>query len=314
MKRPLLLLLLAICAVPAFAQIPTDGLLMPKGTLCTGFMYQRDSWTNYWEGSLKRDNGNVGTFTGQSVMWYGVYGLTPKINLMASVPYVANKVSGGTLMPMSGLQDLMIAGKYKLLETVQGPGKFYTFVGASFSTPLSDYTPDFFPISLGTHTTNVAGRVNFNYTHNTGIYLNTSLGYTWRSNTFLDRPAYYTDDHYYSTDEVKMPNVLDYRVDLGYHKGPLQVVASYIQMNTLGGGDIRRQDMPFVSNRMNANQVGGLVMYYLPWPKNMAVRAMVNHTVAGRNVGQTTSIMGGLLYTIYFKNSQKTAETPTENN
>jgi len=311
MKRTLLLWYVLLCALPALAQIPTDGLLMLTRTLCTGVMYQHDSWDRYWEGSLKRDNGNIGTWTGQTAMWYGVYGLTPKINIMASVPYVANKVSGGTLMPMNGMQDAMISGKYKLIETPAGPGKFYTYAVASFSTPLSNYSPDFFPISLGTHTTNIGGRLTFNYTTKLGIYLNTSGGYTWRSDTKLDRPAYFTDDHYYSTNKVWMPNTLDYNIDLGYHKGPLQVTASYIQMNTLGGGDIRRQDMPFVSNRMNANRISGLVMYYLPWPKNMAVRAMWAKTIDGRNVGQTTSLMGGILYTIYFKN--QTTETPTDN-
>lgn len=281
---------------------------MPTKSLCTGFMYQHDSWDHYWEGSLKRDNGNVGTFTGQTVMWYGVYGLTPKINIMASLPFSANRLSGGTLMPMSGLQDAMISGKYKLIQTEAGPGKFYMFAVASFSTPMSNYSPDFFPISLGTHTTNVGGRMTFNYTTNLGVYVNASGGYTWRSNTKLDRPAYFTDDHYYSTDVVWMPNVLDYKVDVGYHKGALQAEFSYTQMNTLGGGDIRRQDMPFVSNRMNANRVGGLVMYQLPWPKNLGVRGMVSHTVAGRNVGQTTSLMCGLLYTIYF-NQQNAEET-----
>ncbi len=305
MKRSLLLLLTVLCAAQAFSQTPTDGLLMPTGSLCTGFMYSHDSWKDYWEGGLKRNNGNVGTFTGDNVMWYGVYGVMPKLNVMASLPFVTNKLSAGTLKPMSGLQDLMLSAKYKLIETEAGPGKFYTYAVASFSTPLSDYTPDFFPVSLGTHTTNVGGRLTFNYSLNLGLYLNASGGYTWRSNTKLDRNEYYTNDQYYSTNEVWMPNVLDYNVDLGYHKGPLQVAVSYMQMNTQGGGDIRRQDMPFVSNRMNAKRIGGLVMYYLPWPKNFAVRASVNYTLDGRNVGQTTSLMGGILYTIYFKNSTK---------
>jgi hypothetical protein len=298
--------------VQAFSQIPTDGLLMPAKSLCTGFMYQHDSWDHYWEGSLKRDNGNVGTFTGQSVMWYGVYGLTPKINIMASLPYVANRLSAGTLMPMNGLQDVMVSGKYKLIQTEAGPGKFYMFAVASFSTPMSNYSPDFYPISLGTHTTNAGGRLTFNYTTKLGVYVNTSGGYTWRSNTKLDRPAYFTDDHYYSTNVVWMPNTLDYKVDVGYHKGPLQAEVSYSQMNALGGGDIRRQDMPFVSNRMNANRVGALVMYYLPWPKNFGIRGMVSHTVAGRNVGQTTSLMCGVLYTIYF--SKHNMEETSNNN
>jgi len=51
---------------------------------------------------------------------------------------------------------------------------------------------------------------------------------------------------------------------------------------------------------MNFSKVGALVMYYLPYPKYLAVRATASYTVAGRNVGQTTSIMGGLMYTIFF--------------
>lgn len=276
---------------------------MPANTLCTGFMYQHDSWDEYWEGSLKRNNLNIGKFTSNSVMWYGVYGVNSKLNVMGSVPYIANKLSLGTLMPMSGVQDLNLAGKYKLIETPAGPGKFYTFAIATFSTPLSTYSPDFLPVSLGLHTTNVGGRITFNYTLTNGFYLNTSGGYTWRSNTYLDRPAYFTDNHYYSSDEVWMPNMLDYKVDIGYHKGPIQAEVSYMQMNTLGGGDIRRQDMPFASNKMNAGRVGALVMYYVPFVKNLGVRAAVNYTVAGRNVGQATSIIGGLMYTIRFKNT-----------
>ena len=305
MKRTLLSLCVLLCALPALSQIPTDGLMMPAKTICTGFIYQHDSWDHYWEGSLKRDNGNVGTFTGQTVMWYGVYGLTPKINIMASLPYAANRLSAGTLMPMNGLQDAMISGKYKLIQAEAGPGKFYMFGVASFSTPMSNYSPDFYPISLGTHTTNVGGRLTFNYTTRLGIYVNTSGGYTWRSNTKLDRPAYFTDNHYYSTNEVWMPNVLDYKVDVGYHMGPLQAEVSYTQMNTLGGGDIRRQDMPFVSNRMNFQKVGFLAMYYLPKPKNFAIRGSVQYTIARHNVGQSTTFLGGILYTFHFGKEQQ---------
>ena len=106
------------------------------------------------------------------------------------------------------------------------------------------------------------------------------------------------------SDEVKMPNVFDVFVSLGYIKNGLQVELNYIQQNTLGGGDIRRQDMPFVSNRMNAIKVGALVMYYLPKPKHLAVRASTAVTVDGRNMGQSTTFMGGALYTIQFYKNQ----------
>jgi hypothetical protein len=101
-----------------------------------------------------------------------------------------------------------------------------------------------------------------------------------------------------------MPNVFDVFVSMGYLKGAFQAELNYLQQNTLGGGDIRRQDMPFVSNRMNFQKAGVLVMYYLSKPKNMAVRGSAMYTVAGRNAGQSTTFMAGLLYTFHFAKPQ----------
>lgn len=304
MRKFLLLFLVLSGSLHVFAQIPTDGLLMPGKSLCTGFMFQQDQWTEYWEGSLRRENGNIGTVTTSSLMWYGVYGVNSKLNIMGMVPYISTKASAGTLHGMEGVQDLTLSAKYKLIKATIGPGKFSAFAGGSFSMPLTDYTPDFLPLSIGLAAKTIGGRVNMNYSADMGLYLNASAGYTFRSNIKLDRPEYYTDGQYYTTDEVDMPNVMDYNIDLGYHKGPIQGVVSYMQMTTMGGGDIRRQDMPFPSNRMIAGKVNALVMYYVPWPKNFGVRGMVSHTVMGQNVGKSTSFMAGLLYTIYFSKQE----------
>jgi hypothetical protein len=302
-----LLVSISICLMSAYskAQTLSDGLMMPDKTLCTGFLYGHDQWKNYWEGSLKRDNLNIGKLSTQSVMWYGVYGITKKINVYGMLPYVMTKASLGTLREMKGVQDLTLGVKYNLFTSEAARGKFTAFAAGAFSTPLTDYTPDFLPISIGLASTTLSGRGTVNYAMSKGFYINASGAYTWRSNVRLDRPAYFTDGAYYSTDEVQMPNVFDFIVNLGYHKGAWEAQVFYNQQNTLGGGDIRRQDMPFVSNQMNYSKIGAVAMYYLPWPKNVAVRATANYTVAGRNVGQTTSIMGGILYTIKFS---KTAE------
>ena len=66
MNKPLLILFLVAVTHTAFSQTPTDGLMMDKGNLCTGFMYTFDQWKNYWEGDLKRENGNIGKITTQS--------------------------------------------------------------------------------------------------------------------------------------------------------------------------------------------------------------------------------------------------------
>jgi hypothetical protein len=133
-----------------------------------------------------------------------------------------------------------------------------------------------------------------------GWFLSGSAAYTWRDTVTLDRPAYFTDGHLYMSDQVAMPDVFDYSVTAGYRKHGLYVPVSFLQRNTLGGGDIRRQDMPFVSNRMNASRLDAVVMYYLPVPNDLAVRLTAARTVSGRNVGQATTVTAGLLYTFKF--------------
>ena len=304
MKKRLLFLLGIGMSASVCAQTLTDGLMMPKKNLCTGFMYTHDSWTEYWEGELKRKNGNIGKVTTQSLMWFGNYGITDKINIIAMLPYIKTKASMGTLTGMEGIQDLSVGVKYNFFRKAFEKSAFNTFAVVNLSTPLSDYTPDFFPLGLGTQTTNISYRLTAYYKMEQGWFINASGGYTWRSNTTLDRPAYFDGNEFYTSDEVKMPNVFDVFVATGYIKNGLQVELNYMQQNTLGGGDIRRQDMPFVSNRMNAIRVGATVMYYLPKPKNLAVRASAAYTLEGRNVGQATTFMGGLMYTFQFNKNQ----------
>jgi hypothetical protein len=263
-----------------------------------------DSWTEYWEGELKRENGNIGKITTQSLMWMGTYGITNKINVIAMLPYIKTKASMGTLSGMEGVQDLSIGVKYNFFGKKFEKSAFNTFAVLNFSTPLSDYTPDFFPLGLGTQTTNISYRLTANFKMEQGWFINASAAYTWRSNTTLDRPSYFDGNEFYNSDEVEMPNLFDVFASVGYLKNGLQVELDYIQSNTLGGGDIRRQDMPFVSNRMNAIRLGATVMYYLPKPKGLAVRASALYTVDGRNMGQSKTFMGGLMYTIRFNKNQ----------
>lgn len=304
MKKIYLLLLTALAPAMIFAQNLTDGLMMPQKSLCTGFLYSHDKWTEYWEGELKRENGNIGTLTTQSITWVGTYGITDRINVIAMLPYVKTEASQGTLQGQKGLQDLSLGVKYNFFTKEFEHSKFKTFAVLNFSTPISDYTPDFFPLSLGMGSTNISYRATAFFKLEQGWFINSSAAYTWRSNVTLDRSSYYTGDQLYSTDEVKMPNVFDVLVTMGYLKGALQAEVSYTQQNTLGGADIRRQDMPFVSNRMNFSKVGLLAMYYLPKPRGLAVRASGTLTVAGRNVGKSTTLMAGVLYTIRFSKDQ----------
>ncbi len=69
-----------------------------------------------------------------------------------------------------------------------------------------------------------------------------------------------------------MPDVIDYTFRAGYWKHGLYAARLLHAEITLGGSDIRRQDVPFVSNRMNASRLDALAMYYLKKPRNFVVR------------------------------------------
>jgi hypothetical protein len=196
-----------------------------------------------------------------------------------------------------GFQDLSIGGKYAFLERTSAKrGSVRALVALSGSVPLSEYHPDFAPLSIGTQSRRFTGRLTVNYQMTRGLYVNGSTSYSLRSDVTLDRPYYYTDGHLQFGAEVPMPDVADFAISFGYLKHDLNTNFTFSQQSTKGGGDIRRQDMPFVSNRMNFSRVGGMAMYPVPKLRTLAFYLSGGYTVDGRNVGQAGSFAAGLLY------------------
>jgi hypothetical protein len=288
-------LAMVLGASPVFAQTPDDGLMMQKRVLSAGVFYTHDSWDHYWEGTLKRTNGNIGSLAQQSVTPIVGYGVSDRLSVMAMLPYVQTHASQGVLHDISGLQDLTVSAKLKLLTTgASSRGALSAFVVGTAAVPVGDYTPDFFPLSIGTAGGRASGRLTLSYQSPSAWFVNASSAFTFCSNVRLNRNSYYTDGQLYLTNEVSMPNVVDYTVTAGVSRGRWRIPVSLVQQHTLGGGDIRRQDMPFVSNRMDFTKLDGGVMYALP--KNLSIKFGAAHVLSGRNVGQSTTFTSGLVY------------------
>ena len=291
-------ILAMVSAFPAAAQTIDDALMMPKRTLSTGVLYAHESWDQYWEGTLKRTNGNIGTLTTQSFTSMVGYGITDRLGLIATLPYITTHASQGVLNDMSGFQDLTIAAKFRLVTS--GPtsrGAFNAFVVGTAAVPVSDYTPDFYPLSIGTGGGRTSARLTMNFQSNSAWFVTASSAYTFCANVRLNRNSYYTNGQLYLTNEVAMPNVLNNTFSAGIDRGRWRIPLSLTQQHTLGGSDIRRQDMPFVSNRMEFVKLDGGVMYALP--KNLAIQLGAGHVLSGRNVGQSTTFTSGLFYALH---------------
>lgn len=300
----ILLMLLIPVSLQLHAQTDLDAIMMSKKNFCGGFMYNRSSWTDYWEGSLKRDNRNIGRFTSQMAGVMGNYGVSGKLNLLFSLPYVSNKVSGGTLIGRQGLQDLSLFVKYMPVEKPLGPGTFSVYAIGGVSLPVSDYVADYLPLSIGLRSRTATLRLMADY-QVSHWFATVSGSYVFRDNISIDRNAYYTNEMHY-TNEVFMPDVFSANFRTGYRSNRLIAELVFDNWTTLGGFDIRRNDMPFPGNRMNMNRIGINSKYTFSKPAGLSVITGGDYVLSGRNMGQSAGVHGGVFYIFDFSAKKKT--------
>jgi hypothetical protein len=296
---------LIVCTIVFFtftstAQTDMDAIMMNRSQFCSGFMYTHSSWDNYWEGTLKRNNENLGTVSSQSVMYMANYGITNKLNIMAGAPYVWTKATAGTLAGMKGVQDVSLFVKWIPLTRTLGKSTVSLYAIGGFSTPLSNYVIDYQPLSIGTGSTNLMGRGMIDLNHKR-LTVTGSAAYIRRSNVTIDRTSYY-DTELHLTNEVKMPDAAQFQLRTGYRGKYLIAEALLTNWTTLGGFDMTRNNMPFPSNRANATSVGLHLKYTLKSHTNLAFLAGANTTIRGRNMGQANAYNAGAFYAFYFKN------------
>ncbi len=297
MNKKLLLLLLtsSIFLQKSFSQTDIDGLMMQKNFFCIGPTAGYSSWTKYWEGTFKRDNANLGRVSTTNYMFMGNYGITNRLNVLFGVPYVKTKASQGNLAGQKGLQDFSIFVKWAPHKPRKlWKGEFNTILIGGYSTPLSNYTADFLPMSIGLHSKNFIFRLMGDY--QVGHWSATASGsYIRRSNVTIDRYTYYTTEMHY-TNEVKMPDAMNCNFRLGYRSETWIAELVLDRWKTLGGFDIPKNGAPFVSNEMNTTRLGINLKYETNFVDGLSFIANGSTTLAGRNVGQSSGFNAGVFY------------------
>ncbi|HEX9958044.1 MAG TPA: hypothetical protein VGA96_12340 [Fibrella sp.] len=295
MKKLLLLMLLLTSAASSWAQMPHDAIYMPKKTICAAAMYSRSHWNWYWENTLKRENYNIGTHATQSASLMAAVGLSNRVNLIVNLPYVWTQTSAGNLMGQKGFQD--VSGWLKVNALEYKGLSLHGIVGAS--VPMSDYVASFQPMSIGMGARSVVGRALLNYKHpKTGLYLTAHGSYIWRGTIRLDQDSYQADGRVYNTNEVAVPNATDAAIRVGILRSAFQTEVFAEQFACTSGDNIRRNDMPFPTNNMQATTIGWYGKYQ---PHNIGVNARAGYVTNGLNMGQSTSFMLGFLYQINLK-------------
>ena len=287
----------------ASAQMENDGIMIPKNYLCSGIMYGNSNWSYYWEGTYKRNNGNIGTINTNMYSLMVTYGIANNLIATVSLPYITSHASAGTLHTQEGLQDLALNIKWKALRLQEGNSKFAVFASITGSVPVSDYQADYLPLALGSHSKDLTGRLVVDYSYGKAFFTG-SGAYMSRSNTTIDRTSYYTTELIYSN-QVELPAMSNYNFRLGYRSKYLIVEGVADISTSIGGFDIRKNDMPFPSNRMNMSTAGGNLRFRPKALYSLEFTAGDDYVVAGRNVGQANMIHGGLSYIFGLAKKQK---------
>lgn len=291
--------------IVAKAQTEQDGLMMGEKRLCIAGTYAYNSWENYWEGEFKRNNANIGVLSTRTAALMLNYGLRKNLNIMATLPYMSTVASQGTLSGLKGFQDVSFFVKWRPVKKQFGKQFLSLFAVAGYSTPSNNYNVDFMPMTIGMGSRVLNGRLTADYKFNK-IFATISAGYMHRGNVSIDRSAYYTD-HQINSSSVRMPDAGSFQFRTGYRntRGFAEVFVD--NMTTFGGFDIRKNDMPFISNRMNSSKIGLEGKYYLKSLPSLGFHANVWNTIAGRNVGQAAGFLTGIDYILDFpsKNSKK---------
>lgn len=297
-------LMICIMAGTQFAKAQTenDAIMIPKNFLCPAVMYGYSSWDNYWEGTFKRNNLNLGTVSSKMYSAAVVYGITDNLNATITAPYITTNASAGTLKGQKGFQDIKGILKYMPYEGIIGKGVFSVYAVASYSLPLTNYIADFLPMSIGLRSKTAALRGMVDYQVK-NFFVTASGQYNLRSDITIDRTSYYTTMLIYSN-RVDMPNVAVYNGRTGYRSTKFRAEAIVENSTTLGGFDIRKNDMPFPSNKMNMTSLG--VNFKYSFSSGLELSAGGAHVIAGRNVGQTTMFSGGVDYLFSLSSKKKT--------
>jgi Putative MetA-pathway of phenol degradation len=277
------------------AQSLNDGIFMHKNITCVGVAATHDSWDQYYEGSLLRKNGNIGTVTTQSVGVMGNYGIRNDLNVIAMLPYVRTRATGGTLAGMSGLQDLTVGLKYKLIEKPLKNAQLSVNVVGVASTPITNYVADHMPLAIGMRCKTASARLMLHYITTDGWTGSITGGYTARGSIQLDRNSYYTTQ-LVENNQVKTPNMTNISARLGYCTFRLAAELLYETNKCTSGSDIRRQDMPFLTNKNNASRAGFFVYYRIKALKDIQLMGQVQRTIAGRNTSKSNTYTCGVFH------------------
>jgi hypothetical protein len=108
-----------------------------------------------------------------------------------------------------------------------------------------------------------------------------------------------------------MPNATSYNIRAGYRTQWLIAEAVLNNWTTRGGFDITQNNMPFISNRMNATSLGANFKYVFRKIPQLSLTGGASQVIAGRNMGQSFNVNGAVFYVFDLNKKERKDKTGT---
>ncbi len=288
----------------AHGQTPTDALMMPSKNICVLLGYDTGTFDRYWEGDNLRKNQTIATVHRTTELPMAAIGIFDDLNFYVGLPYVktrSTEPNGGQFQGANGLQDIMLALKYKALEKTLGPGKLHILGTVGYATPATNYLSDYMPYSLGLGAPELSLRGIVKYQFENGLFARGMLAHLWRGYTEVERDYYYNNGSYY-TSYMDVPNAWNFEAIIGkwFLDYKLKFELNYTVLKSTSGDNIRAYNAAQPTNKVSFDRVGVNVQYYFPFIKGLGVLAYHSTVVNGLNTAKFSNTGAGLTYQFSF--------------
>ncbi|MBC5842119.1 MAG: hypothetical protein K2Y30_15740 [Flavobacteriaceae bacterium] len=292
MIKKQLLLILAVTTFgyvnTAHSQSPISGFMQGKGKGNISVSYSSEKYDKVY--LVPQETDGVPVFNEvqlNSTNLYATYGVSDKLDLVLSVPYIQAEGSASQDVlnnlnfsnERSGFQDVSFYLKYNPYYHNFGKSSLRLIGAVGLKTPLSDYRADEglqSIIAIGNRSTTVSGLGLAMFKMDNGVFASGQFGVNLASND--------------------VPNSITSELKLGYAASKFYGDAYIAGQKTNGGVDILGEGFQgfFPATTVNYTKVG--VNLYTPLYKDFGLAAGASTLVAGRNIGKATGYYGAVVY------------------
>ncbi len=288
MKLPSTTLTIILLSTPffMFAQSPVNGFMQPKGHGSVVLSHNFESYNSVFLVPKKVEGVPIfNEIKVNSTSVYTTYGLSDKLNVILNVPYIKAEGAASEQVlknlnytnTQRGLQDVSVYVKYNAL-TVESDKRTFSLVGAfGVKTPLGDYSVDDglqTIVAIGNRATSVNALAIGLLRDNSGFFVSGQAGYCVRNK--------------------QVPDAMMSELKIGLIKPRFYVDALIAHQTSLGGTDILADGFQgfFPSTKVNYTRIG--LNIFIPIYGQFGLCTGASTYIAGRNLGQSTSVYGGI--------------------